>query len=130
MVNIRPVANMMIQSINPDVQATVRRSTGYTTLPSGKRTPTYADSPITLQVQALSKSEIQHLDGLSIQGTARAIYFDGAVFGLVRAQQKGGDVIIFPAGTLPEGDEWLCVHVLEQWSPWGKVAIVLQNPGT
>jgi len=129
MVNLRAIANAYVQPINPDVVSQVRRSSGYTTLPSGKRVPTYETlAPIKVQAQALSFGDLAQLDGLNIQGTRRALYFDGHLFGLVRVQRKGGDVLIFPTGTFPEGDEWLCVHVLEQWSSWGKVAITLQNP--
>jgi len=130
MVNLRAVVNPAIQFINPDVQATLKRSTGYTVQPNGKRVPTYEDRQLMLQVQALSPGEIKHLDGLNIQGVMRAAYFDGSIFGLVRVARKGGDVVVFPTGTFPEGDEWLCVHVLEQWGPWGKVALTLQNPET
>ena len=28
---------------------------------------------------------------------------------------------------MPEGNTWLCVHVLEQWPDWCKIAITLQN---
>jgi hypothetical protein len=130
MVNLRGIVNPATSFINPNVGATLRRNTGYNTAASGKRTPIFQDVAIQLQVQSLTKSEIQHLDGLNIQGVGRAAYFYGHVFGLVRAKQAGGDMIVFPEGTFPEGNEWLCVHVLEQWPDWGKVAITLQNPGT
>lgn len=130
MIDVRGTANFMIQPVNEDVVATLKRNVGYDTAATGRRTPRYETEPITLQIQALSKGEIKHLDGLNIQGVRRAAYFDGAVFGLVRVAQRGGDVLVFPTGTLPEGDEWLCVHVLEQWPTWGKVALSLQNPET
>lgn len=131
MVNWRGVANSYTRAINPNIVGQIRRSNGYTTAASGKRTPTYEDlAPITVQAQALSFKDLTQLDGLNIQGTRRALYFDGVVLGIVRVKQVGGDVLVFPDGTFPEGNEWLCVHVLEQWPQWGKVAITLQNPGT
>lgn len=128
MINIRGIANQAIQSINPDVLATLKRSDGYETRAGGLRVPKYTTfTDVRMQAQAMSFGDLQQLDGLNIQGVRRAIYTDGALFGVLRAAQKGGDILIFPTGTFPEGDTWLCVHVLEQWSTWVKVAITLQD---
>jgi hypothetical protein len=74
------------------------------------------------QVQALTFRDIAQLEGLNLQGTRRAIYLDGAIEGLVRPQNKGGDLI-----TLPDGTVWLVAMVLEHWLDWCKVAATLQN---
>lgn len=116
-----------IGSINPFVSATVSRSTGYTTAADGSRTPTYTTFTISTQVQALTYSDLDHLDGLNIQGVRRAIYLTGNVMAAVRVDQRGGDIITFPSGTLPEGNVWLAAYVLEAWPDWVKVAISLQN---
>lgn len=125
--NLRGLVNTYTRGINPNTRATRKRSNGYNTDAAGKRTPIYDDCPVTLQVQALSFGDLQQLDGLNIQGTRRAIYTNGVLSGVIRVAQKGGDLIVFPAGVMPEGNTWLCVHVLEQWGPWCKVAITLQN---
>jgi hypothetical protein len=128
--NLRGVANSVTRVLNPNVDATRRRSTGYTTLPGGERVPAYEDIPVRLQVQALAYGDIQKIDGLNLQGYRRKIYTDGVLSGLIRVGQKGGDLIVFdPTNPLspPEGTIWLCAHVLEQWSPWCTVAITLQN---
>lgn len=113
--------------------ATIRRSTGYDIAPDGTQVPGYVDVPgIAVQVQALSFSDIHQLDGLNIQGTRRAVYLNGAAMGVVRNLQVGGDLFIFPEGTMPEGTVWLVAHVLEQWGPgaeWCKCAITLQTEG-
>lgn len=126
-INVRAIANKAVQAINPDVIANLLRSTGYTTAPTGKRTPTYATAPVVVQVQALAYSDLQQLDSLNIQGVRRAIYLQTQVMSVVRVQQAGGDLIVFADGTLPEGTTWLAVHVLERWSTWCKVAITLQD---
>lgn len=125
--NLHGIVSGAIEAINPFVSATVKRSTGYTTDSDGSRTPTYTTFGIMAQVQALTYSDITQLDGLNIQGVRRAIYLTGNIMGLVRADQRGGDLIIFPDGTLPEGDTWLAAHVLEAWPDWVKVAITLQD---
>lgn len=126
MVNLRAIANQATRSINPNVTAELWHSTGYTQAASGKQTPTYSKSTIVVQAQALSYSDLQQLDGLNIQGVRRAIYANAQVMSVVRVQQQGGDLIVFPAGTFPEGTTWLAAHVLERWQTWCKIALTLQ----
>jgi len=76
-------------------------------------------------IQALSTKDLRQIDGLNLQGTLRAIYLNGAVAGLVRPTQQGGDIITFPDGTV-----WLVNQVLEPWSltaGWCKAICTLQN---
>lgn len=127
-INVRAIANGAIQSVNPDVSAVLMKSTGYTSSPSSKRTPTYRNILIVCQVQALSFSDLSQLDGLNIQGVRRAIYVQTQVAAIIRVMQKGGDLIVFPKGTpgVQEGTTWLAAHVLERWATWCKIAITLQ----
>lgn len=125
--NLHALVAPAIATVNPFVTATVRRATGATTAPDGQRTPTYTDWSALVQVQALTFQDIRQLDYLNIQGVRRAIYLTGNVMGAVRVDNRGGDLIVFPTGTLPEGDIWLAAQVLEAWPDWVKVAITLQN---
>lgn len=68
------------------------------------------------------------LDGLNIQNATRCAYFTGNAMAVVRVDQRGGDLIVFAPGVLPEGTTWKAVHILEPWPSWVKVALVLQNP--
>jgi hypothetical protein len=127
-VNLHGIVSGAIATINPFVLATLNRSAGYTTAADGKRTPVYSIVPnISVQVQALTYGDLQQLDGLNIQGVRRAVYLNGAALAVVRPLQTGGDLFVFPSGTLPEGTTWLVAHVLEEWPDWYKVAITLQN---
>jgi hypothetical protein len=76
------------------------------------------------QIQALTFRDITQIESLNLQGTRRAIYFYGAVDGLVRPGGKGGDL-----ATFPDGSVWLVAIVLESWPDWCKVAATLQNNG-
>lgn len=112
--------------MNPRIPVCVRVSTGNVTNADGTVTPTYAD-PVTVlaQVQPLTFRDIQQLDGLTLQGTRKAIYLNGQIDGLVRVSNQGGDLINFPDGTV-----WLVAIVLEGFSltaGWTKCAIVLQD---
>ncbi len=128
--NLHAIVRGAITVVNPDVPATLRRSSGFTIAPDGTQVPEYVDvQGVPVQVQALSFQDLHQLDGLNIQGVRRAVYLNGAAMGIVRNLQVGGDLFIFPAGVLPEGDTWLVAHVLEQWGPgpeWCKCALTLQ----
>lgn len=128
--NLRSIANSYTRVINPNVVATLNRSNGYLTLDSGRRVPQFTQTPIIIQMQALSFGDIQSIEGLNIQGYRRKIYTNSFVAGLIRVGQKGGDLIVFdPAtpGAPPEGNTWLCAHVLEPWGPWRAFVMTLQN---
>lgn len=130
--NLRGIANGIITAVNPNTAAQLLRSAGYTTSPSGKRTPAYAD-PVTaqVQVQALSASQIQHLDSLNITGVLRNARLDGDWRGVYRVDTQGGDLLTF-ANTADvradlRGTSWLIVQILETWPEWCSVAIQLQK---
>jgi hypothetical protein len=127
MVNIRAIANAATRGINPNVSAELWKNTGSTTSATGKRAPVYSKLPIDVQVQALTSSDIQQIDGLNIEGVRRAIYCSTQIAAIIRILQKGGDLIVFPRGTLPEGTTWLAAHVLERYPTWCKIAITLQT---
>jgi len=74
------------------------------------------------QIQNLTYRDLQQLEGLNIQGVRHAVYINGRVDGIIRSQNKGGDLITFSDGTT-----WLIAHVLEYWPTWCKVAATLQN---
>lgn len=122
--DLRGIANGVTSTVNPNETVTVLRSTGFTIGAGAKQVPTYA-APVTGpgQVQALDANDIKQLDGLNIQGTIRAIYLRGALAGVVRPDQTGGDIIKRKNDT----ETWLVVKVLEGWPDWTKAAICLQG---
>lgn len=121
--NLHKLVSGAIGSINPFIQATLRQSNGYTTQADGTQTPSYIDTPLSIQVQSLSGGDLQKLSGLNIQGVNNKIYFTGQGDGLVRLNRKGGDLLIFNKRT------WLVVQVLEDWPDWVSLAVILQNGG-
>lgn len=121
--NLHGIASGVIAAVNPMVPVTLRVSTGYTKGTDYTQQPSYApDVIVPAQVQALSAGELRQVDSLNLSGEKRGVYFYGTVDGLVRANKKGGDIVI-----LPDGSEWLVVMVFEYWPDWTKVAICLQR---
>lgn len=120
--DLRGLINGATSAVNPNETVTVLRSAGYTLGPGAKQIPAYAP-PVTgpAQIQALDGNDIKQIDSLNIQGTIRAIYLRGALAGVIRPDQTGGDLI------KRGGETWLVVKVLEGWPTWTKAAIVLQG---
>jgi hypothetical protein len=112
-----------ITAINPYVTVVLSVSTGSIQTPDYRRIPTYNNFPVQAQIQALSNKDLRQLDGVNLGGEIRAIYLYGDVEGVVRAMQKGGDVI-----TTSDGTEFLVTQVLETWGVgWCKIAATQQT---
>jgi hypothetical protein len=127
-VKLRSIVNGAIQGINQDQQITWVQSSGYATAPDGSRTPSTTTKLVNANIQALSGSDLRHIDGLNIQGVMRSVYLYGDVEGIVRSDNKGGDILQFPE--VPGGAirNWLVTQVMETWTHWCKVIVTLQNP--
>jgi hypothetical protein len=121
--NLHGIVSPGIGAVNPSVPGTVLNSTGYTTAPNGKQTPTYASTAASLQVQKASGETIRHLDGLNIQGVIREVWAFGNIEGLDRITSSGGASLVFG------GFIWYVVQVIETWdvSGWCHVAVLRQG---
>lgn len=124
--NLQAIANGVITAINPNTAATLFVSTGNTVV-NFRQVPSYDKLAVSAQVQPLSSGDIRQLDSLNIQGAQKAIWLNGAALAISRIKKLGGDLIVFPDGTLPEGNTWLVLASIEQWGPWCKVAVCLQD---
>ena len=125
--NPRAIANKFTQLTNKNICVNWVQSTGYTTDDAGKRTPTSITLTVQAQVQALSATDLKHIDGLNITGVMRSVYMYGNVAGVVRADQIGGDILVFsevPGGT---AKNWLVTQVMETWPDWCRVIVTLQQ---
>ena len=121
--NLNSIVSGAINTINPDILLSIQVSAGTTVNAQYQQVPSYA-SPVTVpgQVQPLTWRDIQQIDGLNLQGVRKRIYINGVVDGLVRATNKGGDLI-----TAPDGSVWLVALILEAWPRWTCAAVTLQN---
>jgi hypothetical protein len=128
-VNLHTATRGIVQSINPDIMATIERSAGYDTLPSGKRKPKFlAAQSVMIQVQPMTTGDIRHAEFLNLQGVMRVVYGYGSTEGIVRATQKGGDLLTFPPFPGQPVCTWLTSEALEVWnSGWSKVIAILQT---
>lgn len=121
--NLHGIVSGAISAVNPPQSASLYRSAGYTTLPDGRQQPKYAPpATVNAQVQDLSQKDLAQLASMNVQGSQRVAYLNGSLFGLVRVESKGGDLL-----TMADGHTWLVTAVLEQWADWCKVALTLQD---
>lgn len=124
--NLHGIVRGAISAVNPDITMTMLRSNGYTTDSAGARTPVFVTLTGKGQVQAASGGTIQRMSNLGIQGVLRAVYLYGNWCGIVRADQKGGDVLQFPQVPGAAIQHWKVVEVTETWPDWSRVVVVLQ----
>jgi hypothetical protein len=124
--NLRGLANQLTSQINPNQAITWVQNTGYTTNAAGKRTPTTTSSSISAQVQALSGRDLDHMDGMNVQGVMRTVFMYGNPQGVVRVDSKGGDMLQFPEIPGGANRNWLVTQVIETWPDWAKVVVTLQ----
>ncbi len=110
----------LVDEVNPMTACTVQVSAGLATQPGGKRVPAYSPVSGFVRVQALTAEELQHLNGLNINGVLRKLYARGSLNSVIRDAQTGGDLVLFG------GQTWKVVHVFETWADWCAVAVSLQ----
>lgn len=125
--NLNGIVAPYTAAITPQIIAQLLASSGSSTAPDGSRTPLYADPvDIPISVQALQYMDLVKLDGLNIQGERRAVYLSGDWNGIVRADQKGGDLLKFQEYPGAPVRTWLAAMVLESWADWTKLAVTEQ----
>ncbi len=128
--NLHAIARGAVNSVNPDTPATLLRSNGYTTAADGKQVPAFLSDSGDIQVQGVAPKDLVHMNALNIQGVARVVYLRGHLAGIVRADQKGGDILNFPQEPGGAVASWKVVSIKETWPDWCSAIVVLQNTVT
>jgi hypothetical protein len=120
--NMHTIASRGIKAVNPMIAATLMRSTGSTANPDGSRTPTFSTSTILVQDQAISATDLRHIDALGIEGIARKVWANGSILGVNRLTGRGGDLLVI------SGVTYLCTLVSETWDQgnWCSVFLTQQ----
>ncbi|MBN4857036.1 hypothetical protein H4F83_08990 [Citrobacter freundii] len=119
--NLHKIANSAIRRVNPNISAVLKKCAGQTIGPGRKPVPSYLpDQNVTIQLQPISRGDMQHVDGLNIQGLAKVIYVNGNYFSVQRELEQGGDIFVI------NGEQWLVVEPVELWPDWCRLIAVLQ----
>lgn len=123
--NLHAIANAAVTAVNPNQKATLLVSKGYSIDASGRQIPEYkAPQQINAQIQSVSAKDLKQAEFLNLQTIQNTMYVSGNIDGIVRAENKGGDLI-----RTSDGTTWLVIAVLEQWPDWVKVAVTMQTDG-
>jgi hypothetical protein len=125
--NLHSIVRGAITAVNPDIEASLLRSDGFTTMPGGKQVPKFLNFTGMIQVQGVSAKDLEHIDFLNVQGVLRAVYLRGNWAGVVRADQKGGDIMKFPQVPGAPVQDWRVVSIKETWPDWCSVIVNLQT---
>jgi hypothetical protein len=123
MLDVRGLANSVSNTINDNEIVTVQPSDGYTLGAGARQIPRYGSSVTgPAQIQALNNKDLKLIEQQNIQTTILALYLRGGLYGVVRPDSKGGDLV-----TRADGSQWLVTIVLESWPTWTKVGITRQG---
>lgn len=122
MIDVFGIAGRLITPVNPRIVATVKVSNGYVVDDNFQAVSQDLRLTADIEVQALSTSDLQHVQNINQQSDLRAVYVFGGIKGLNRPLQTGGDVLTF------YGSDWKVVQVLEEWgnAEWSKLVVARQ----
>jgi len=123
--NLFGIVSAATSVVNARENITVYPSIGYTINADFSRTPN-TGQPVTMlaSVQAMEQNDIYMAQGLDLQKETCTAYLPGTWHGAVRADSKGGDLVVRADGT-----RWLVTMIFENWgndSGWTKVALTRQ----
>lgn len=127
MINVRALANMATQNVNPNRMVTLEVNQGYTVNEYGEQVAAFLTEEVEIQSQSLSNSDKRLLDGINLQGEYITIYVYGAVDGIRRWIQKGSSRFIFPAYGESDPVVWNVEMVAESWPTWTRVIACRQS---
>lgn len=119
--NLHSIVRNAINHVNPFIEAQVMVSDGFEIGPGRKQVPKYLPAQsVSIQLQPLSRGDLQHVDGMNIQGLCKSIHINGNFYGTNREKSIGGDLFIIGSET------WLVIEPMELWPNWSKLLVQLQ----
>lgn len=130
--NLHAAVRQIIPAVNADVTGYWYRSNGSSIDSTGRQQPAY-QAPLTvqLQVQPPSGRDIKFIDHLQLQGVIRSVWMFSNPQGIVRVNQTGNDLLLFPQWAGAANDTWLVARPDEGWNVdaggWTKLYAVLQT---
>ncbi|CDH33894.1 conserved hypothetical protein [Xenorhabdus bovienii str. Intermedium] len=121
--NIREMANSLITTVNPNINAVLVINNGYTINEAGEQIPDYSEHDIIVQLQSLSTRDLDHLGVINQQGQFIYAYAKGQISALRRTKDKGSDRMKFAAYGEDAVSEWNVTQVIESYPTWVKVLL-------
>lgn len=132
--NLHAKVRGAIKAINPDTAGWWYQSKGSVPSPvgDGRYEPAYLPAvSARFQVQPPSARDLRFAEYLQMQGVIRTVFMFANPQGLVRVNQLGGDLLLFPQWAGAPNDTWKVEQPEESWSVsqrgWTKLVAVLQT---
>ncbi|RKS87329.1 hypothetical protein DES39_0549 [Orbus hercynius] len=119
-INVKAIANSLIQPINPDIPATIYKDLGGEYV-EGVWQPKREILEVRIQRQQLTQNDILFLNNLEFQGNFIVVYVKGHYDGVNRIDKKSPDIFVF------DDREYKVIHVPEQWPTWSRVILCEQE---
>lgn len=131
--NLHAAVRSVIPAINPDIAGFWYRSSGSVQDPTTGRQVAAFRAPLSvqLQVQPPSAKDLRFAEFLQLQGVIRTVFMFSDPQGIVRVNQTGNDLLLFPQWAGTPNDTWLVSRPDEGWNVdsggWTKLFAVLQT---
>ena len=123
--NLNSIVGPLVAVVNPPELVMIYSATGYTTAADGARTRNaVVPQKVLANIQMASYDDIQQNGGINLSGENLTAYIQGNWMGVIRADQKDGDIVI-----RPNGRKYLVVAAPEDWQDqdgWTKVLMTRQ----
>ena len=117
---IHTLANRLIVNVNPNIKATLKKFTGLVKNEFYEQTPTYIESEIIVQAQALSGDQLKMVDFNQFQSELMSVITSEELKGVSKPDQYGGDILSF------NGHEWLVIMINETYHDHTKAVVMKQ----
>ena len=130
--SLHAAVRQVIPAVNADVPGYWYRSKGSIKAPTGRQQPTFYDAvPVLCQVQPPSGRDLRFIDFLQLQGVIRTVWMFSDPQSIVRVNQTGNDLLLFPQWAGAPNDVWMVQQMSESWNVdaggWSKIFAVLQT---
>ena len=108
--NIHSLAVGLVGLVNTNRNIVHKKYSGLVQNAHYERTPSYTETTILAQVQALSSEQLKTVNHLNLQGEMYSLITDVELRGVSRVDQQGGDMVFF------DNYNWLVVNVDETFT--------------
>jgi len=130
--NLHLAVRQVIPAINPDIAGYWYVNKGFVTGPDGRQVASFRPAvSMQLQVQSPSSRDLRFAEFLQLQGVIRTVWMFSDPQGIVRVNQTGSDLLLFPQWDGSQNDAWLVARPDEGWNVdqggWSKMLAVLQT---
>lgn len=122
---LRKIANGLTSAVNPNHNAVIKISTGFTVSEDGTQIPSYDEHTTILQLQAVPSSDLERF-GFATQQSLFMYAYGDEFFEILNRQMGTGNAIV---ETVKYGDStthvWQVVKNAEPWFNWSKALLQL-----